>query len=357
MNGSTAAAGRCFRSLRVGGLIALAALLSMCGGGGGGDVEVTPPSTNLSFVFGPPRAGVGPLTVTGSQSRFILAAATDGPWMSGTYDTATLDTTLTDNAAVPIVWPDTATPTGDPLFGNLSVTVSQKFRWNGADDPTEGELLITSRNVFFPGRIRVTVSVQAGAQGMLSEYDGNNDGVYDPGVFHPWSAFYDLWADDTAPLYQRISSFVYYMRKGVFSLIDLSMESINVIEDHRTMLEAAGSDNAIREECDTLAGAPNQPGFYDIVWTDVNGNGVIDNTYSGQYDTFTITLHQCWINDPSDPEDLLLDGVVRLAYYEPKVQWGSVFDDLVMTQTLNNVVVPESAKTINGGFSFLIPGY
>jgi hypothetical protein len=279
--------------------------------------------------------------------------------MSGTFDTATLDATLADNVAVPIVWPNTATPAGGPLFGNLSVTVSRTFRWNDADDPTEGELLITSRDATFPGTIRARVSVQAGAQGVLSEYDENNDGTYEPGVFHPWGTFYDLWKEAATPLYQRISSFVFYMRQGVFSLIDLSMESINVIEDHRTALEAAGSDNAIREECDTLAGAPDQPGFYDIVWTDVNGNGVIDVDLSGANlnDTFTITLNQCWIDDPSDPVDLLLDGVVRLAYYEPHVQWGSVFDELVMTQTLNNVVVPESAKTINGGFSFLIPGY
>jgi hypothetical protein len=277
--------------------------------------------------------------------------------MKGTFDTATLAATIADNVSVPILWPDTATSTEGELFGNLAIVVSQEFRWIDANDPTAGQLLITSRDATFPGTIRVTVSVQAGAQGMLSEYDDNNDGVYDPGVFHPWSAFYDLWTDDTAPLYQRIASFVYYMRQGVFTLIDFSMQAVNAIEDLRTALQAAGSGNAVRVGCDTLAGAPDQPGYYDVVWNDVNGSGVIDNTYSGLYDTFSITLHQCWVDDPSDPEDLLLNGTVGLVYYEPKVQWGAVFDNLVMTRTLNNVVVPESAQTIDGGFSFLIPGY
>jgi hypothetical protein len=337
-------------------LIGLLALLPACGGGGGGgDVAPDTPQTVLNYIFGPPRAGVGPLTVTGVQSRFILSASTDGPWMSGTFDKETLDTTITDNVAVPIVWPDTATPTGDPLFGNLSVTVSQTFRWNGADDPTAGELLITSRNAFFPGTIKMRVL--AGGAGIRTEYDSGNDGTYEEGVSDSWGAFYDLWADDSKPIFERVSSFVYYMRQGVFSLIDLSMETTLVIEDNRTALQAAGSGNAVRVGCDTLEGAQDQPGYYDIVWTDVNGSGVIDNTYSGLYDTFSITLHQCWANDPSDPEDMLLDGVIRLAYYEPKVQWGAVFDDLVMTRTLNNVVVPGSAQTINGGFSFLIPGF
>jgi hypothetical protein len=275
--------------------------------------------------------------------------------MSGTFDKETLDATIADNVAVPILWPDTATPAGEPLFGNLSVTVTQPFRWNDVNDPTQGELLITSRDAYWPGRIRMRVLT--GGAGIRTDYDSGNDGTYEEGVSYSWGAFYDLWADDSKPIFERVSSFVYYMRQGVFSLIDLSMETTLVIEDNRTALEAAGSDNAIRVECDTLPGAPDQPGYYDIVWSDVNGNGVIDNTYSGQYDTFTITLHQCWADDPSDPEDMLLDGVIGLAYYEPHVQWGSVFDDLVLTKTLNNAVVAGSAKTINGGFSFLIPGY
>ena len=49
--------------------------------------------------------------------------------------------------------------------------------------------------------------------------------------------------------------------------------------------------------------------------------------------------------------------MIRIAYYEHQVQWGPVFNNLVMTRTLNNVVVPGSAVTVNGGFSLLIPGY
>jgi hypothetical protein len=352
---------RCFRGIGI-LVIVSAAFIGSCGGGGGGGVDVTPPETNLTYILGPPRAPVGPLTATGTRSRFILSSnppALELPLISGTFDTATLDTTIADNAAVPILWADTATEKGQPLFGNLAVAVGQLFRWNGAGDPTAGEFLIRSRDGAFPGGIRAQVTSQAGSAGVLAEYDSGDDGTYEQGTFFPWGTFHDLWADDAAPLFQRVSSFVFYSRHTIFSLMDLSLQSTNAVEDLRAALQVAGSDNAVRVDCDALPGAPNQPGFYSVVWTDVNGNGQIDYDLSGanQWDTFTFTIHQCWNNDPANSEDLLLDGVIRLTYYEPHVQWGSAFDNLVVTRTSNNVVLTDSALSFTGGFSMLIPGY
>jgi hypothetical protein len=266
--------------------------------------------------------------------------------MSGTFDKTTLDTTITDNAAVPIMWPDTSTPTGDPLFGNLSVAVSQAFRWNGASDPTAGEFLITSRNGSFTGTIRAGVI----AGGKVRTECGSV--TYEDS----WGSFYDLWADASKPFCERVSSFVFSTRETVFSLMDLSMETTNVIEDNRAALKAVGSGKAVRVVCDTLPGAPNQPGYYDIVWTDVNGNGVIDSV-GPQYDTLTFNINNCWMDNPSDPEDLLLNGGIHLAYYEAKVQWGIVFNNLIVTPTLNNGAELGPAMMVNGGFSLLIPGY
>ena len=355
MNGSTSERCGNFRFFHSVVLLGLLALLPACGGGGGGGVDVTPPSTKLDYILGPPRGPVARLTVTGSQSKFILTSippASDGPYMAGTFDTSTLDTTITDNAAVPILWPDTATPAGAPLFGNLSVTVSQSFRWKGVNDPTAGEFLITSRDGFFQGTIRARVI----AGGVRAEYDSGNDGAYEESSDETWGSFDDLWAEGMKPLFQRVASFVFYTREATFSMMELSMETTNVIEDHRAALQAAGSDNAIRVACDTLPGAPNQPGYYDIVWTDGNGNGVIDSV-GPQYDTFTFTINHCWADDPSDPEDLLLDGGIHLSYYERQVQWGIEFNNLVVTPTRNNGAVLESPMTVNGGFSLLIPGY
>jgi len=359
MNDSTSKRCGNFRLFHPMVLLGLLALLPACGGGGG-DVAPDTPPTKLDYVFGPPRGPFPRLTVTGPQSKFILTSippASDGPYMAGTFDSKTLDTTIADNAAVPILWPDTTTPTGDPLFGNVSVTVNQAFRWNGADDPTAGEFLITSRNGIFPGTIRARVL--AGGAGVRAEYDSNNDGAIDNAVSEVWGSFHDLWADGTKPLFQRVASFVFYTREATFSMIELSMETTNVIEDHRAELQAAGSDNAIAVACDALPGTPNQPGSFSIVWTDVNGNGQIDYDTSPaqQNDTFTFTINQCWTDDPSDPDDLLLDGVIRLVYYEPHLQWGTVFDNLVVTPTLNNVVIPGSATTVNGGFSLFVPGF
>ena len=353
MNVSESKGGGTFRFFHAMILIGLLTLLSACGGGGGdGDVDVTPPSTNLDYIFGPPRGPVPRLTVTEPQSKFTLTPL-EPLYMRGTYDKKTLETTITDNAAVPILWADTSTPTGAPLFDNLSITVSQAFRWNGASDPTAGEFLITSPT-YFTGTIRA--GVIPGGAGVRAEYDGNNDGTIDNSVSEAWGTFHDLWADGTKPPYQRVASFVFYTREATFSMMELSMETTNVIEDHRAALQAAGSDNAIRVACDTLPGAPNQPGYFDIVWTDGNGNGVIDSV-GPQYDTFTFTINHCWADDPSDPEDLLLDGGIHLSYYERQVQWGIEFNNLVVTPTRNNGAVLESPMTVNGGFSLLIPGY
>lgn len=333
-------------------LLGLLALLPSCGGGGGGgDVAPDIPETNLDYVFGPPRGPVPRLTVTGPLSKFTLTPL-EPTYMIGTYDKETLDVTITDNAAVPILWADTVTPSDQPLFGNLEVTVSQAFRWNGASDPTAGEVLITSRNGFFPGTIRARVL--AGGAGVRSEYDSGNDGTYEESAENSWGSFYDLWEDGSEPVYERVSSFVYSTRETAFSLMEMSMETSNAIEDHRAELEAAGSDNAVQVECDALPG--ESPGSYTIVWTDVNGNGLIDSV-GPQYDTLAFAIDHCWMDNPSDSEDLLLDGGIHLAYYEAKVQWGIVFNNLVVTPTLDNVVVPEAAMTVNGGFSLLIPGY
>lgn len=353
MNDSESKDGGNFRYFQAVVMIGLLALLPACGGGGGGDVDVTPPSTNLDYILGPPRGPVPRLTVTGPQSKFTLTPL-EPLYMRGTYDKETLETTITDNAAVPILWADTATPTGAPLFDNLSITVSQAFRWKGASDPTAGEFLITSPTNF-TGTIRAQVI--PGGGGVRAEYDGNNDGTIDNTVSVAWGSFHDLWADGTKPLFQRVASFVFYTREAIFPMMELSMEMTNVIEDLRAALQAAGSDNAISVECDALPGEP--PGSYSIVWTDVNGNGQIDCDLSGaqQYDTFAFTINQCWIDDPSDPEDLLLDGIIRLVYYEPKIQWSPVFENLVVTPTLNNGTELGPAMTVNGGFSLFIPGY
>lgn len=358
MNDSASKGGGDFRFFHTMVFLGILALLSACGGGGGGGVDVTPPSTNLDYVLGPPRGPVPRLTVTGPSSKFLLASippVSDGPYMAGTIDTATGATTIADNAAVPILWPDTATPSDQPLFGNLTVTVSRAFHWNGASDPTAGEFLITSRNGFFPGTIRARVIT--GGAGVRSEYDSGNDGTYEESADDPWGSFHDLWGDGTKPLFRRVASFVFYTREATFSVMELSMETTNVIEDHRAALQAAGSDNAISVECDALPG--QSPGSYTIVWTDVNGNGQIDYDLSAaqKNDTFTFTINQCWVDDPSDPEDLLLAGVIRLSYYEPNLQWGTVFENLVMTPTLNNAAVPGEAMAVNGGFSLFIPGF
>lgn len=336
------------------------ALLASCGGGGGGDVEQTPPTTNLEYTLGGPRAGTAPLTVTGPASKFTLGSdppAQELPLIRGRWDTDTLDATITGDPDNVIFWADTLTPADGPLFGNLSVSASETFRWNGADTPTAGEFLIRSRDGFFPGTIRAQVTSQGGSAGVLSRYDAGNDGTYESSAFSPWAAFGDLWEDDGLPLYQRVASFVFHTRQATFSAFEFSIEATIYVEDLRADLLAAGSDNAVQvaDVCGALPGAPGQPGTFSVTWTDVNGNGQIDYDASGGlWDTFTFAISQCRVDDPDEAESFLLDGVMRLVYYERPFQWGVAFDNFVATSVANDAVVPESAATFNGGFSVMM---
>lgn len=336
------------------------ALLASCGGGGGGDVEQTPPTTNLEYTLGGPRAGTAPLTVTGPASKFTLGSdppAQELPLIRGRWDTDTLDATITGDPDNVIFWADTLTPADGPLFGNLSVSASETFRWNGADNPTAGEFLIRSRDGFFPGTIRAQVTSQGGSAGVLSRYDAGNDGTYESSAFSPWAAFGDLWEDGGLPLYQRVASFVFHTRQATFSAFEFSIEATIYVEDLRADLLAAGSDNAVQvaDVCGALPGAPGQPGTFSVTWTDVNGNGQIDYDASGGlWDTFTFAISQCRVDDPDEAESFLLDGVMRLVYYERPFQWGVSFDNFIATSVANDAVVPESAATFNGGFSVMM---
>lgn len=336
---------------------AVALIFSSCGGGGGGDVEETPPTTNKEYSLAGPRAGTPQLTVTGPGSKFTLGTdppAQELPLIRGRWDMDTLDATITGDPDNVIFWADTLTPADGTLFGNLSVTASQTLRWNGADNPSEGEFLIRSRDGSFPGTIRARVASGSGGAGVLSSYDAGNDGTYESSAFSPWPAFGDLWEDGSSPLYQRVASFVFHTRQTIFSAFEFSIEATQIVEDLRADLLAAGSGNAVRVDgmCGTLPGTPGQPGTFSVAWTDVNGNGRIDYDISGGlWDTFTFAVSQCRVDDPDDPQDFLLDGVMRLVYYEQPFQWGVAFDSFVATSILNDALVPDSAEMFNGGFS------
>ncbi len=207
---------------------------------------------------------------------------------------------------------------------------------------------------FLPGQDSGSGDTQAGSAGVLAEYDGGGDGTYEQKAFSAWGPFHDLWADNTAPFFQRVSSFVYYTREAAYSIMNLSIEATKMVEDLRADLLEAGSDNAVQVDCDSLPGGSPPPGSLTVAWTDANGNGQIDYDLTGAKDTFTFTAVQCWIDNPSDPEDFLMDGVMRLTYYEQQLQWGPAFDAFAMTRIRNGALVSGSTISYDGGFSLFM---
>jgi hypothetical protein len=225
------------------------------GGGGGGGTEEAPPSTVLSYILGAGQAGDEELTVSAMSGALTIvfprgSLSRDVPWLEGTYDTATDDYTLSSSPD-PVAWVNT---TGVP-FGQLEVRVTQTFHWNDANDPTTGEMTVTSRDQpssTFTGTIKIAVT-SSPAPGVNISQDTNNDGTPEFGpTFYNWITFEDLWQNTGADLWQRVTSFAYSMRGFLYDQADLAIEGFAVIGDLTSAFEAAGPGSTFPAACSPI---------------------------------------------------------------------------------------------------------
>jgi hypothetical protein len=318
-------------------------------GGGGGDGDNETPSTTLNYTLSAPR-GPNPLTASTQGGALTISFPSnppvqDLPWLTGTYDTSSLDVVL-NSSADPVAWVDTS---GVP-FGNVEVKVTQTFRWNDSNEPTVGEMTVTSRDGTFIGTIKVTVT-SSPSPGVNISWDSDNNGTFETGpVFYSWTNFEDLWENNATALWQRIASFTYSMRALLYEEANLAIETFATIEDLFSQFEAAGGGSTLVGTC-----SPNSPvgglNQVQVTWNDLDASGTISLN-----DSFTFTFNNCWVDDPGDDIDEVLNGQMDFLNYDRHVQACPAYNNLVAQETDVNGLIAGTDVTLNGGLCLFIPG-
>ncbi|MBE0569345.1 MAG: hypothetical protein IH576_01765 [Deltaproteobacteria bacterium] len=99
----------------------------------------------------------------------------------------------------------------------------------------------------------------------------------------------------------------------------------------------------------SIAGDPDNV----ILWTDTAAQAG-QRLFGNLSVVASQTVRRNGADDPADSEDFLLDGVLRFAYYGQNFQWSPVFENLVVTPTPDNIVIPDSMTIYDGGFSVMM---
>lgn len=135
---------------------------------------------------------------------------------------------------------------------------------------------------------------------------------------YTWDEFEQLFDDPTASQAEQLASFGFQAIGFLFEQTDLVTEVLGLIDDNQADLKQAGT---ITEMCDAFAdaglaapaGTVNQ-GMRTLSWIDANSNGQV-----GPGDDFVGTLDECWVNDPTDDIDEILNGVGNFYGYVENV--------------------------------------
>ncbi len=248
--------------------------------------------------------------------------------MNGTYDRATEAVTLTPGSG-----PLAATLQGGP-FGTLPVYLSQQqWAWVGSALPTRGELYVQRSDTD-----TILVTVDNTLPGVSVTWHDNTE-TFGPDSF-TWAQFEDL-VGSGAPEYQQIASFAYSMRGFVFEQAARMIDALEIITSRDAEL-AAGP---VVVSCDPYPPGSATAGTVTYTWNDDTGNGDL-----GPGDSFTIAYDQCWVNDPADDIDELVNGTASLSGYtevtDPSLWIGG-------DMTFSNLVVTETQETSPGVFETL----
>jgi hypothetical protein len=145
---------------------------------------------------------------------------------------------------------------------------------------------------------------------MTSCATGAGVNLYDNGALvdcYTWDQFEQLLDTSLDPI-EQLASFGYQVIHFLFEQVDFVTQIFGYIDDYDVDLEQAGT---ISEMCDAFSAAgltaPSgvvDQGLRSLSWIDSNSNGTL-----GPGDSFTGSLDECWVNDPTDTVDQLLNGL------------------------------------------------
>ena len=176
----------------------------------------------------------------------------------------------------------------------------------------------------------------------------NNSVVSGPDTF-TWAEFESL-VGSAAPEYQQVAAYAYAARGFVFEQAALEIDALEII----TSRDAELAQAPVVLSCDRFPPASGTAGTITYTWIDASGDGDLNPG-----DSFAIAFNQCWVNDPGDDIDKLLNGAATLSGYtesiEPSLWIGGdmTFSNLVVTETEETspgTFTTLDSVTVNGGF-------
>jgi len=320
--------------------IAVAVMAAACGGGGGGSVDGTvnpvitddpapPMPANVNFTFGTKASAPLALSTPGVVLSYPRIA------FAGTWNRMADTWTMRGQADV---------ESGAQLFGNFSARAIDPAQFSADDTPTAGKLeyVAPPGNTFIPAGAIMQVTV--GAQALVVNMTNLIDHTY------AWDVFLDMWTDTNQHPTERLASF--------------GVNASGLVADRGKMvLDLMAAINVSDQQIQTAAGYATQcsprPGA---------GTGSRLITLASQDghlnpgDTVLVTYTNCWVDDPSDSIDVLLNGTVTMAgYIESKSPFATGFDEIRFnlseneTETVGGtVMVMQPAVSTNGTMTLFV---
>jgi len=263
--------------------------------------------------------------------------------VSGTGDVTLLSTTT--NAGSSFTMTGTSTVPGlEALNATAAVSVTSAINANVFDDPSSGSFEITTTPPLG------TITVDISGTGVDISLDGGTPTSY------TWEDFTDLLGSPSAQPHEQVAALV----GGAFEFIyELALEAADNLDE----LELITLNNPTIEQCDMFTGTQPPPilaqGQVTVTWT---GSGEL---LPGQ--DFNFDFDDCWLDDPTDDSDELLNGVIQAESYIEDVDASNTitrvgferirFVDYTMAETEEDMGVftidPLATATINGGFTLI----
>jgi hypothetical protein len=207
-----------------------------------------------------------------------------------------------------------------PVFGDFEVEATETWVIPADGFATSGAMIVRR------GAERLFINVGMG-MGVSVDWDENNDGVLEDGVFLTWDEFDNL--PDTAPEWQQLASFAYSASIDfMLELAEWGIGGLMLIDDELVAL------SPIVAPCDAFSGAglavpPPPPAIPDqgsliFTWYDDAASGSVNPG-----DSFSLGFEYCWMDMTVIGEDFgeMYNGLIGMN------SWTEVVTNNVLTRT------------------------
>lgn len=236
-----------------------------------------------------------------------------------------------------------------PAASPVAVLFTQDITVDFGSPPSSGAI-----DVVVPGE---TVTVTMTAVGVQLSVNGGD------AVSYSWDEFMVLLEDEAAEAWVRRASLAV---GAVEFTYELFFDVAEILDD----LDVATLSNPLVESCDMFTGTPPAgvlpQGELTLTWL---GSGELSPG-----DDFEWLFNQCWLDEPNDSTDDLIDGTILMQNYTETVDFntntlfeigfgdlnglpGVVFD-VTVSETVETdgvfTIAPEGVVTVTGGFAMII---